>query len=89
MDSLEFPETGTIIEGVGDEIVHAVFGIFLVIAIPVLIAFLNRWVMFVSVYLITVVLNTFIARTPTRPFLHFVSVTCKISHVQRWIRNLT
>ena len=39
---VDSPRSGTIIEGVGDEIVHSVFGVFIVIAIPLTIAFLNR-----------------------------------------------
>ena len=35
------PEIGTMIEGVGDEVVHGL-GIFLVIVIPMLIAYFNR-----------------------------------------------
>ena len=35
------PETGTMIEGVGDEVLH-ILGLLLVIAIPALIAYANR-----------------------------------------------
>ena len=37
------PETGTMIEGVGDEVIQGL-GVFLVIAIPMIIAYFNRLV---------------------------------------------
>ncbi|XP_072023250.1 E3 ubiquitin-protein ligase RNF170-like [Amphiura filiformis] len=38
---MSLPQSGTMIEGVGDEVVH-ILGAFLVIAIPLMIAYLNR-----------------------------------------------